>query len=100
MVDTANILKKTFRESDIIARIGGDEFVVLMFKNTDADAYIISNRLQENINSYNQKSTRRFKLSTSIGIAHYNPERPCSIEELLAQADKLMYEQKRGKQKS
>jgi len=32
-----------------------------------------------------------------MGIVQYNPEQPCSIDELLAQADKMMYEQKRNK---
>ncbi|GAB63539.1 MAG: diguanylate cyclase [Candidatus Jettenia sp.] len=99
LIDVANILKETFRESDISARIGGDEFVVLMMENTDTDGNIVHDRLQEKIDLHNKKRNRSFAISISVGITYYNPERPCSIDELLVQADKRMYEQKRGKQK-
>lgn len=49
------------------------------------------------IDTANRKETRRYELSISIGIVQYNPEQPCSIDELLAQADKIMYEQKQNK---
>src|SRR4030043_106228 len=49
---------------------------------------------------HNAESNRSYKLSLSFGIAYYDPENPCSIDELLVQGDKLMYEQKRQKQKS
>jgi diguanylate cyclase (GGDEF)-like protein len=41
LVETANILKKTFRESDIIARIGGDEFVILGMENPQINTEFI-----------------------------------------------------------
>ena len=49
------------------------------------------------IDTANRKETRRYEPSISIGIVQYNPEQPCSIDELLAQADKMMYEQKQNK---
>ncbi|MFZ3136839.1 MAG: GGDEF domain-containing protein [Thermodesulfovibrionales bacterium] len=97
LIETANILKKTFRESDIIARIGGDEFVVIPVGIHGDYADIIITRLQKSIDIFNEERKHHYKLSMSLGIAYYNPERPCSIDELLEQADKLMYEQKREK---
>jgi diguanylate cyclase (GGDEF)-like protein len=97
LIDAANILKKTFRKSDIIARIGGDEFVVLALETPDAYAHILITRLQEHIKSHNAEGNRSFKLSISIGFAGYDPEHPCSIDELIAQADKYMYERKQSK---
>jgi len=97
LIDTANILKETFRDPDIIARIGGDEFVVLATETSASSADILTARLKERLKAANRKETRRYELSISIGIVQYNPEQPCSIDELLAQADKLMYEQKRNK---
>jgi len=94
--ETADVLRETFRESDIIARIGGDEFVVLAIETNGAPAEIIATRLQENLEAINAREGRRYKLSLSMGIAHYDPARPCSIDDLLAQADRAMYEQKRG----
>lgn len=98
LIDIAHILKETFRETDIIARMGGDEFAILAIESSKDEA--ILTRLQDKINSYNAKGGRRYKLSISIGVVCYRPESPCSVYELLSQADKLMYEQKQRKKKN
>lgn len=96
LIETANILKKTFRESDIIARIGGDEFSVLAVGTTDS-CNDLAMRLQENLKNINANTQRGYNLSLSIGTAHCEAKDPVSIEELLIQADMAMYEQKRLK---
>lgn len=98
--ETANILKKTFRKLDIVARIGGDEFAVLAIGTSRASAQTLIARLQQNLKRHNAKGNRRYKLSLSVGIAFYDPDSPCSIEELMSRADALMYEHKRSKQGS
>src|SRR4030066_2301547 len=100
LIDIANILRNNYRESDIIARIGGDEFVVIPIGTTEDSTKIATSRLQKSIEITNSEINRSYKLSLSFGIAYYDPENPCSIDELLVQGDKLMYEQKRHKQKS
>jgi len=100
LIDTANILRECFRESDIIARIGGDEFVVLQIEKIDADSNMLTNRLQNNLEIHNTNRNSNNKLSISIGIIRCEPDCPYSIEELLIEADKLMYKHKRNKQKS
>ncbi len=97
--DFANILKKTFRESDIVARIGGDEFVVLL-ESKDENCEIVLTRLDENIKHYNAKKSRHYDLSISVGTTQFDPEHPISIDELLSKADALMYAQKRRKPKT
>jgi diguanylate cyclase (GGDEF)-like protein len=97
LIDTANILKETFRGSDIIARIGGDEFVVMPIETTGDNLEIVINRLQKAVEMDNTKSKREYKLSISIGTAYFDPLSPCTIDELLSKADRLMYEQKRTK---
>ena len=57
-------------------------------------------RLKKAIEINNSKGAHAYRLSLSVGIAFYDPEHPCSIEELLVQADKSMYERKRNKQNS
>jgi len=98
LVEFANILKQSFRESDIIARIGGDEFVVL-FVSTDENSERLFARLHENLKDYNDQRSRRYPLSISVGTAEFDPESPVSIDELLSKADASMYAQKRKKQK-
>ncbi len=97
LVDAATILLETFRSSDIIARIGGDEFVVLQIKNSENSLLISTDRLQETFVKHNLKSQKPYKLSLSLGIVVYNPEQPISLEQLLADADTKMYEQKKSK---
>ncbi len=98
LIDFAGILKKTFRDSDIIARMGGDEFVVLLESTVENDE-ILMTRLYENIKDHHAEGTRRYKLSISVGAAQFDPENPISIDELLSKADALMYAQKRKRSK-
>ena len=91
LIDTANILKQTFRRSDVIARYAESIFAVVAIEaNKDSDK-ILTNRLQTNLDKYNQSSNRDFKLSIEIGIAYYNPKYPCSIIEVIARACKSLY---------
>jgi diguanylate cyclase (GGDEF)-like protein/PAS domain S-box-containing protein len=99
LIDVAAILKETFRSSDIIARIGGDEFAVLAIDVTGISPETIMSRLQHQINDHNKKETRLYNISISMGIAHYYPENPCSLDDLMSRADKLMYKQKRSKRR-
>jgi diguanylate cyclase (GGDEF)-like protein/PAS domain S-box-containing protein len=99
LIEIAKILKETHRETDIVARIGGDEFVVFPVGMTEEYVEIIKSRLQKNLEIHNGKKGLRYKLSLSVGIASYDPEKSSSIDELLAQGDTLMYEQKRQQKK-
>jgi diguanylate cyclase (GGDEF)-like protein len=94
LIDLANIFRKTFRESDVVARIGGDEFVVLS-ESTDENGETVLTRLYENIKDHNAKRSRGYALSISVGATQFDPKYPISIDELLSKADALMYAQKR-----
>ncbi len=99
LIAAANILRESFRESDIISRIGGDEFVIFPVVTTEVSVEVIKTRLQKNLDLHNAVKARGYELSLSVGIPYYDPEKPLSLEELLAQGDKLMYAQKKLKQK-
>ena len=98
LADTAHILRQTFRGSDIVARIGGDEFVVLSIEGTEIDPIVFLKRLQKNIDEYNAKEARRYKLALSWGTVVYDPEAPDSLDVLLSKADRLMYVHKKDKE--
>ncbi len=98
--DIANLFRTTYRESDIVARIGGDEFVVIPVGSAGDNIEGISARIQEHVKRHNEEANRKYKLSVSFGLAYYNPQKPCSIDELLLRADRKMYEQKNNKRKS
>jgi len=97
LVDIAKILKKSFRDSDIIARIGGDEFVVLPIGFCEFDPEIINRRIKKNFKELNYEYNRIYTVSISVGISHYDPKKPCSIEDLIERANKLMYRDKKLK---
>ena len=100
LIETAVILKESFRDSDIIARIGGDEFAVLLIGNPPTNINKLIARLRSNMDSYKTKTKKQYKLSLSIGAVFYNPENPHSVDAMLSKADKLMYEEKKRKQKN
>ena len=96
----AKILRENFRGDDVIARIGGDEFVVLAMETEPSfDLNSIEKRIQDSINAYNELNELPFKLSASIGIVRWGPESAISLETLLIEADRLMYEDKTKKKK-
>lgn len=96
IVYTAEILKQTFPDSDIVARIGGDEFAIFIpacIDNTDN----FETRLQVNIDCFNVKHDNSYQLSMSLGVKQCHWHENFSLEQLVTQADNLMYERKRSK---
>ena len=97
LVKAAEIFKETFRSSDILARLGGDEFVVLAAIGPEEGAESLTLRLQQQFSASNSRRNRPYDLSISVGLAHFDGEENHSIEELMARADRAMYEDKRRK---
>ena len=91
--ETSRILKRTFRDSDILARLGGDEFAVLTTLDSEGSTALILERLEESART--SSYSYRFKLSFSYGVAFFDCENPCSLEDLIAEADRIMYRNKR-----
>ncbi|WP_136809487.1 diguanylate cyclase [Desulfosediminicola flagellatus] len=91
LIETAKLLKETFRQSDIISRIGGDEFaVVLKDEHSEHNEQTITTRLNDNIRRRNEGNPK-LKISISLGVARYDPMNPISLDELLSTADSRMY---------
>lgn len=97
IIKVASILKETFRESDIIARVGGDEFVAVPVGTTGETVNIITDRINRHIELTNAEKARPYRLSLSFGIVEYSSDSPASIDVLLSKADKLMYRHKQSK---
>ena len=99
LMELATFIKETFRASDILARIGGDEFVALVIDAREGDAELMQRRLQERLAASTCTESLGFILSVSTGYAYFDPFDCCSIDDLLRRADSIMYEQKRSKRK-
>jgi two-component system, cell cycle response regulator len=94
--DAAQVLQQTFREADILARIGGDEFVALAHVHVTQDMNALRSRLRDHLRQFNESQTRPYQLDISIGMTLV--EVPCEeeLEALIARADAAMYEEKRA----
>jgi diguanylate cyclase (GGDEF)-like protein/PAS domain S-box-containing protein len=100
LTEMAFILKKSFRDADIVGRIGGDEFSVLAMETTrPIEADLLVRRLREKLDLFNARSSAEagFSLAASVGVFTRDPEDPITIEEMLSRADLLMYEEKKAK---
>jgi diguanylate cyclase (GGDEF)-like protein/PAS domain S-box-containing protein len=101
IIDTANILKQTFRNTDVLCRLGGDEFVVFTEKPGEDHIQCVLKRLEKTTAEFNgMKAPGAFRLEMSVGCVLFDPERHPSLESLLAEADALMYEIKQKKKKA
>lgn len=89
-----HILTETFRDSDVIARMGGDEFAVLTIDATESSLAAIQARLQSNVDAHNLVTVRGYSLSFSLGIIRVDLSSIYTVEALLAQADEAMYAHK------
>ncbi|MBA3440519.1 MAG: diguanylate cyclase [Pyrinomonadaceae bacterium] len=96
----AELLRKSFREVDIIARIGGDEFTILVADTTPNTIEIPLARLQENLRHYNTQELHAYQLSLSVGAICVNLGDDSSIQDLMIKADQAMYENKKRNRQS
>ncbi len=93
----AEVLRQTFRATDVIARIGGDEFVALALNCGDVIQPVLQ-RLHAEITLRNDRDAVRgvkYALSTAVGVARFDPAAPRSLQLLLECADRELYQDKR-----
>lgn len=96
LVEAAQILKASFRKSDMICRYGGDEFIVLIDRKNEAEAEADIAKLRENVQKYNEKKKLPCEIRFSIGYETFDVENQNSTKEFLERLDTLMYEDKRS----
>jgi diguanylate cyclase (GGDEF)-like protein len=95
--EIASILRRAYRETDTIARIGGDEFIVMGILASGIPVEVLAQRLQRQLDEYNQKRPDAHPLALNISAASYPIGAFMNIDDLLQKADEMMYEQKRAK---
>ena len=91
----ADLMNTSFRGSDLCARMGGDEFVVLLSNTSIKEAKKIIQRLNKSLSVYNQQAKRGYNICYSYGIVEFKQAAMTTIEELLEQGDSLMYKSKK-----
>jgi diguanylate cyclase (GGDEF)-like protein len=95
LIRTAEVLQKTFRESDVLARLSGDEFAALAIEASGNSEAAIMARFREMLETMSAQEPR-YPLSLSVGVVRFTPYTTSSIEELMLQADRAMYVVKRN----
>ncbi len=91
----AVILKKTFREKDILARLGGDEFVILANDLQKEVVNHIRERMTYHESELNSQSGKPFKISASLGHIIIKPDSHENLEYWISEADKRLYTEKK-----
>ncbi|HEY5086821.1 MAG TPA: PAS domain S-box protein [Gemmatimonadaceae bacterium] len=97
LVNMGEVLRQTFRETDVVARMGGDEFVALALNCGEVTNSVLT-RLRTELaqqNARNALAGNGYVLSTGVGIARFSPDAPRSLDTLLAIADRELYQDKR-----
>ena len=90
--DLASLLKKTFRGSDTVVRLGGDQFLVVLPETGKAQADRASQRLHWEAKWWNQGTDSPHRMAFSCGVATY--QEGMDIQEVLRIADRDMYSEK------
>ena len=95
IIKVAELLRSSFRASDVVARMGGDEFAILVLDTEDETDATLAPRLREKIDSFNRHRRLPYTLSLTIGVTHFDHRDPPSLDAILARAVESLGEQKR-----
>ena len=95
LIEVANRLKRALREEDTVARVGGDEFVIVLFDPPGGDEQqILVRRVLGMISEPIQIGENTHQVSGSIGLVHFLGESDLDSDQLIRQADQAMYQAK------
>lgn len=90
------MLQKAFRNSDILSRLGGDEFTALATNiSASYSLQLILERINSSFTEFNESATLPFTVSISIGYSIYEPNSQLSFDELIQRADANLYKEKK-----
>lgn len=98
LVDTVGVIGEALRSADRVGRIGGDEFVVLLFDADAAQARTVGERIADGLARTAVEGSSTLRISASIGVAQASPQD--DFDSLVGRADNAMYRIKRRSKRS
>ncbi|WP_173709925.1 GGDEF domain-containing protein [Clostridium beijerinckii] len=101
LVNAAKIIRGSIRETDLVIRMGGDEFLIVFHRSTMKEANKLWYRISKNVEELN-KNNDKYDLSLSCGFCEYRKEmnKEISINDLIKKADMEMYKRKMTKRRN
>lgn len=94
LIQTVQTLRRSLRNSDLLARYGGDEFLIITDSHTPEALQTMIARIRHQFAQFNQQTANPFRLTLSIGYSTYDFRTKLTPDELLALADASMYRDK------
>lgn len=88
------IIMESLRSTDMIARIGGDEFVIIIESNEVASGVMILNRLKNEVDHYNRNGDKPYQIKFSTGLYYVENPQTHNSQDIIKIIDQLMYEEK------
>lgn len=93
----ADVLRQSFRSTDVLARLGGDEYAVLALETHEGSERAMQARVEAGLQAANASGERPYRIGMSMGLFPFAADGRTPLEELMARADQLLYEQKRSR---
>ena len=93
--DAGAVFRQSFRQADVVSRIGGDEFVAYTLDDEQPDAILA--RIRANLRAFNLMQERTYAVTMSAGIVQCDPIGEQTLANYLLLADEQMYAQKRSR---
>jgi diguanylate cyclase (GGDEF)-like protein len=97
LIDSVRIIKKNVRKNDIVARTGGDEFIIISDSMPPEELIKATKRILKGFEEYNATSGKPYKISFSAGAGIYEPGTGKRVNEFFREIDSLMYKEKASK---
>ncbi|CAN5653437.1 hypothetical protein BH23GEM6_BH23GEM6_11900 [soil metagenome] len=95
LLEVVELLRRSFRDTDIIGRAGGDEFAIWAVETDGNRGDVLRNRILERVEALNEEPDRESLIQLSIGYSFCEPSEQVTVETLMQRADIDMFAQKK-----